>query len=198
MPFHLKAHLPTQHSPLAPLPPLHIGNSTLQRAREINMKQRPVKPVHDRHLGRRTLGIRFTRAQAPSEIRPAAIGTMLSRVGRGGDVVLLVRFTGSVQGLAGTACVGFFDIPCSLPFQRPLILYYFGSVGRTVLPTNFRDGENRLPALEHWGVGVTQRGRVPEACARQGAFGPAVVDAGEVPVYFVRGGIAVELVAHID
>ena len=42
------------------------------------------------------------------------------------------------------------------------------------------------------------RGWVAEAGGGKGAFRPAVVDAGEMPVYSVRGGVAVELIADVE
>ena len=39
---------------------------------------------------------------------------------------------------------------------------------------------------------------IPETCGGKGTFGPAIVDASEMPVYVVRGGVAVKLVADVD
>ena len=71
-------------------------------------------------------------------------------------------------------------------------------MGRTILTADFRDAENGFPALVGGAFPGGCRGRVAEAGGGEGAFGPAVVDAGEMPVYFVGGGVAVELVAHVD
>lgn len=61
---------------------------------------------------------------------------------------------------------------------------------------DFGDAEDGLPAIEARRVAL--RGGEAEAGGGEGPFGPAVVDAGEVPVYRVRGGVAVELVADVD
>ena len=66
----------------------------------------------------------------------------------------------------------------------------------TVQPANLRDAENGLPAPEARGVALG--GGKPEASGGKGSFGPAVVDAGEMPVHGVRGRVAAELVADVD
>ena len=63
------------------------------------------------------------------------------------------------------------------------------------MAADLSDAENGFPALE---TGVALRGWVAETGGGEGAFRPAVVDAGEMPVYFVRGGVAVELVADVN
>ena len=67
---------------------------------------------------------------------------------------------------------------------------------RAPLPADLRHAENGLPALEAgaagWGRRISKPGR------GQRPFRPSVVDACEVPVHPVRGGVFVELVAHVD
>ena len=62
------------------------------------------------------------------------------------------------------------------------------------MAADFSDAEDGFPALET----LALRGWVAETGRGEGAFCPAVVDAGEMPVYFVGGGVAVELVADVD
>ena len=61
---------------------------------------------------------------------------------------------------------------------------------------NLRYAEDGLPTLIDGRVAF--RGGKSEAGGGEGSFGPAVVDAGDMPVYRVRGGVAVQLVADVD
>ena len=63
------------------------------------------------------------------------------------------------------------------------------------MAADLSDTENGFPALETW---LALRGWVTETGGGKGAFCPAVVDAGEMPVYFFRSGVAVKLVADVD
>ncbi len=65
-----------------------------------------------------------------------------------------------------------------------------------MLTANVRDAEDGLPALKDGGFALGSG--ESEAGGGEGAFGPAVVDAGEMPVDGVWGGVAVELVADVD
>ena len=65
-----------------------------------------------------------------------------------------------------------------------------------VLAANVRHTEDRLPALK--GGHAILWGGEAEASRGECPFGPAVVDAGEVPVHRVWGGVAVELIADVD
>ena len=77
-----------------------------------------------------------------------------------------------------------------------LVLVVLGDGGGTVLAANVGDAEDGLPALG--GEGIAARGGEAEAGRGEGALGPAVVDAGDVPVHGVGRGVAVELVADVD
>ena len=82
------------------------------------------------------------------------------------------------------------------PAQVLLVLDYFCCCGSGVMAADFGDGEDWLPALEPFGASLGRR--VAKASAGEGTLCPAVVDAGHMPVYFVGGCVAVELVANID
>lgn len=147
------------------------------------MKQRPVQPVHDRHLRRRTLTVRLTPTQLLVEIAPAAGANGLVLLGMRNDIFLIRRRPTGLQ------------IPRALASQFPLILAVLGGISGAVSAPDLRDREDGFPGLV--GVGVL-RGRVAEAGGGKGAFRPPVVDAGEVPVYLVGRGVAVELIADVD
>ena len=78
------------------------------------------------------------------------------------------------------------------------VLVLLGGGGGAVLAAHVGHAEDGLPALQARLRHVAFGGRVAEAGGGEGAFGPAVVDAGEVPVDGVGGGVAVELVADVD
>ena len=61
--FHLSPHT-LRHTSFAP--PLNISNSTLQRTRQISMKQRSRQPMHNRHP--MSPSICLTRAKFPTKI----------------------------------------------------------------------------------------------------------------------------------
>jgi hypothetical protein len=84
--------------------------------------------------------------------------------------------------------------------RRPvyaLVLRRLRVLGGARLAADLGDAEDGLPALEA-GLDVRFGGVVAEAGGGQGALCPAAVDAGEVPVDGVGGGVAVELVADVD
>lgn len=130
--------------------------------------------------------IRLTGAKFPIKFLIAEITSTArtSGVMARNRIILIIR-----------TCMLLFDILCTLPLQLSLILAVFGSVGGAVLAADFSDAENGFPALE---TGIALRGWVAETGGGEGAFCPAVVDAGEMPVYSVGGGVAVELVADVD
>jgi len=45
---------------------------------------------------------------------------------------------------------------------------------------------------------LMQRYREAEACTRQSALGPSIVDGREMPLDDFRGSVAIKLIAHID
>lgn len=85
-----------------------------------------------------------------------------------------------------------------LPPQFHLVLAKLSRGGGGSEAADLGDAEDGFPPVKHDGGGGVGRGRVAEAGGGEGAFRPAVVDAGEVPFDFVGGGVAVELVADVD
>ena len=67
-----------------------------------------------------------------------------------------------------------FCIACSLPFDLLFVLAIFGGGSGTGITTNFRDTEDRLPALK--GLLVTFGRGIAKAGGGECTFGPAVVD----------------------
>jgi len=61
---------------------------------------------------------------------------------------------------------------------------------------NLGEAEHALPPVVD-AVGPGPLGRKPEAGRDQRPLGPPVLDAGQVPVHHLGGGVAVELVAHV-
>ena len=150
---------------------LHIGNSTLQRARQIGMEQRLVESMDGRDSRRDTLASKIAAAA-----RAGGFETVRDRF----------DFDAAVSHLVLRA----------LAFEFLLVDVVLGGRGGAVGAPDFGDAEDGLPAFEARSVAL--RGGEAEAGGGEGPFGPAVVDAGEVPVYPVRGGVAVELVADVD
>jgi len=68
--------------------------------------------------------------------------------------------------------------------------------GRAGGATDFGDAEDGLPALELADFVLVRR--ETETCGSEGALSPAIVDVGKVPVDGLGGGVAIELVAHVD
>ena len=181
---------PLHHTPSASR--LDIGNSTLQRAGEIGMEQRPIEPVYDRHRPNR----------GPLSTTTAAIGLaalqllgQIAAASRAGGVVAVRNHVGLVAADAAAAATGF--ILRALALELLFVLVVGGDGRGAVLAANVGDAEDGLPALKGRDVALP-RGREAEAGGGEGPLGPAVVDAGEVPVHRVRGGVAVQLVADID
>lgn len=173
----LRPH-PLRHTPLTP--PLNISNSTLQRTRQINMKQRSRQSMHNRHpiIPR----IRLTRAKFPTQILTDITPTARTSGVMACNRIILIR-------------ARLFDVPGALPLELLRILAVFGCCSGAVLTANLSDAENRFPASETL---LALRCWVAESGGCKGAFGPAVVDAGEMPIYFVGGRVAVELVADVE
>ena len=146
------------------------------------MKQRPVEPVHGRHPGRSpfTTAIRLAPLQFLRQIAAAR---------RAVPLLAVRNRVGLVDGL------GFRFLGALAPQLRLVLVVQRGGRG-AVLSANVRHAEDGLPALK--GRHAILRGRVAETGRGEGPFGPAVVDAGEVPVHRVRGGVAVELIADVD
>lgn len=148
------------------------------------MEQRLVEPVHGRHPspGALAAAVRFAVLELQREV--AAAG------GAGG----VEAARDGVGLVAADAAAPRFLRP--LAPQRLLVHVVLGGRRRAVLAADFRHAEDGLPALECRRVALG--GGEAEAGGGEGSLGPAVVDAGEVPVHGVRGGVAVELVADVD
>lgn len=165
---------------IPPLADLHISDGTLQRARQIDMEERSVEAMDDGHFLTGALRVGLACAQGSAEIAAAGFG---GGVARDDAVVCQLLARG-------------FDVTRALAFE---FLFVFGVLGRgggAVEAADLGDGEDGFPAFEDGGVAFG--GGVAEPGGGEGPFCPAVVDAGEVPVYLVGGGVAVELVAHVD
>lgn len=148
------------------------------------MEQRPVEPLHERHPGRGSL--EATVSLAALQLLPQVAAA------RGAGRVMAVR--DGVRLAVADAAASRFLRPLALQF---LLVHVVLCGGRgAVLPTDFRHAEYGLPALKAGRVAL--RGGETEAGRGEGSFGPSVFDAGEMPVYRVRGGVAVELIADID
>lgn len=156
------------------LSPLHIRNRALECIRQVDVEQRPIRAVHDGHLGP---------AFAVHLAGPQFLGQITARCAR----VLVGDGVGCGHGLG----VLLFDI------VRPLLVVAaLCDRGGTGIATNLRDTENGLPAVED--DAVAGRGGIAEAGRGQGASRPSVVDAGDVPINFAGRGVAIELVAYVD
>ena len=179
---------PLHHTPSASR--LDIGNSTLQRAREIGMEQRPIEPVYDRHRPNRG-------PLSATAIRLAALQLLrqIAAASRAGGVVAVRNHVRLVAADAAAAAPGF--VLRALALELLFVLRVGGDGRGAVLAADVGDAEDGLPALKGRDVALP-RGREAEAGGGEGPLGPAVVDAGEVPVHRVRGGVAVQLVADVD
>ena len=136
--------------------------------------------MHNRHP--MSSGISLARAKFPikflAEITPTARTSGVMARNR----IILIH-----------ACL--FDISRSLPLQLLLILAVFGCGGGAILAADLSDAENGFPARK---TQLALRRWVTESGGCKGAFCPAVVDAGEMPIYFVGSRVAVELVADVE
>lgn len=149
------------------------------------MEQRPVEPVHERDPGRQPPLAAAVRLAALELLRQVAAARRAGSVVAVRDHVRLVAAAAAPRRLLR-----------ALAPELLFVLRVLGDRRGAVLAANVGDAEDGLPALEGRRAGL--RGREAEAGRGEGAFGPAVVDAGEVPVHRVRGDVAVELVADVD
>ena len=157
------------------------------------MEQRQIEPIDDRDLptnGCRTAAmIRLTRTERAIEVAATAILTQHVLLGL--DEIFAIRCRlGSSRVVVAFLRIQALEIEAA-------VLLEFGGVGGGVAAAELGDGEDGFPAGGAVGGGGV-RGGVAEAGGGEGALSPAVIDAGEVPVDFVGGGVAVELVADVD
>ena len=162
-------------------PRLDVENGTLQRAREVGVEERPVEPVDGRDPARQALAAAVSLAalQLLRQVAAARRAVPLLAVGDDVRLALDARLLGALAP------------------QRLFVLAVLGRRGGAVLAANLRHAEDGLPALVGR-LAALWRGGVAEPGRGEGPLGPAVVDAGEVPVHGVGGGVAVELVADVD
>ena len=146
------------------------------------MEQRPAKAVDGGHPSRRPL-VHFAVLQLLAQIAAA----------RGAGDVMAVRNHIDLVAVADAVFSPFFR---PLASELQLVIMSLRSRRGAVLAANFRHTEDGLPALIDRRIAL--RSGEPEAGRGEGSFGPAVVDAGDMPVYRVRGGVAVQLVADVD
>ena len=64
------------------------------------------------------------------------------------------------------------------------------------IAANFGNAEDGFPAVVD--RNVVCRHMIAKTGGCEGTFGPAIVDTGEVPVYFLGRSISVQLVADVD
>ena len=152
------------------------------------MEQRPIQPMHHRHPGRRP-------RRRPHPVR---LGTFERAIETGAtaadaDAVGIGRTRNPVR-FAGSA--GLFEVARPLAPQLALILLVLGRGGGGRGPADLGNGEDGFPAVEDGAV--VRRAGVAEAGGGEGALGPAVGDAGEVPIDLLGAGVAIELVAHVN
>ena len=166
---------------------LHISNSTLQRARQIDVEQRLVEPMDGRHPSRGAL--------PPTTISLAVLQLLpdIAAARRAGAVMAVRDRVDLIAAAADTAASRLLR---PLAYQLLLVRVVLRGRRGAVHPADFRHAEDGLPALK--GRRVSLRGGESEAGGGEGSFGPAVIDAGEMPVYGVRGRVTVKLVADVD
>ena len=146
--------------------------------------------------------IRPARRQFLPDVAPAARahGVCVLTVRDVRDAVLLYCCCSSPQFCRVCTRGGnsrFLEIVRLLATELLFVFSISGHDGGAVGAADLGDAEDGLPGFVRLGVGG-RGGRVAEAGGGEGALGPAVVDAGEVPVYLVRGGVSVQLVADVD
>lgn len=143
------------------------------------MEQRQVHPVHKRNLAATTvLAVCLAGAEFFGQITPR--------------VTAAVRL---VPDLIPSDIPTLFDISGALGAELVFLVPMVRRGGGAVAPTNFGHAENGLPSPRNFAPRA--RG-IPKSPHGQGAFGPSVVDAGEVPVHFIRRGVFVQLIADVD
>lgn len=148
------------------------------------MEQRLVQPMDGRHPGRGHL--QTTISFAVLQLLPYVTATRgAGRIMAVRDRICLVTADAAVPPFLRT-----------LASQLLLIHIILCRRRRTMNSADFRHAKNRLPALKGWRI--TLRSGEPEASGGKGSFSPAIVDAGEMPIYGVRGGVTVKLVADVD
>ena len=147
------------------------------------MEQWPIKPVHNRNLSTAGApGISLASAQGAAEVTATAVSSD--------------SFVTLLDAVVLSTSLPVLDILCPLSLQLFLVFDSLRCSRGTILAADLRDGEDGFPAGKDLVAAVGSG--VAEAGGGKGALGPAVVDAGEVPVYIFGGGVAVELVADVD
>ncbi len=150
------------------------------------MKQRSVQAMHDGHALRLlpsciSFSLRELFLQVQILIADAAVGITSD----------LINVPGSScgRGLGALLRIGGGE-----PSEDLAILVALGCGCGGGGAADFSDAEDGFPSAEFLGG----EGGVAEPGGGEGSFGPAVIDACDVPLDCVRGGVAVELVADVD
>ena len=161
---------------------LHVGNSALQRTRQIDVEQGSVKTVYHSDL---------LCSGARAVISLAAADLLLHIQVLAAVAAVLVDFVFQHHGLA--TALGL-DVRSAGRRSLVEVGLDFGCGCGAGGTADLGNGEDWFPSViffcgERW-VSKTSR------CER--TLGPAVVDACDVPLNNFRCGIAVELIAHIN
>ena len=159
------------------------------------MEQRSVDAVH---------GDRTTTAAVGTEARASGSGDSFGAGGGGFERADSFGGVGGgtgfdVHGVATCSLVVLLTTSAGGHGRAKLLLVHLllsGGGSALELAPDFGDGEDGFPATD-LAVGHGGRG-VAEAGGDEGALGPAVADAGHVPVDDVGRGVPVELIAHVD
>ena len=150
------------------------------------MEQGSVEPVDGRHPGRDPLA---------TAVGFAAL-ELLRQIAAARRAVSVPVVRDHVHLAADAPTSRFLRVRGALAPQLLFVFVVLRDRRGAVLPANVRHAEYRLPALKGWYAVL--RGGEAETGGDEGPFGPAVVDAGEMPVHRVWGGVAVELVADVN
>lgn len=163
---------------------LRVGQCTLQGTGQVDMEERPVQALDQRH---------FTAVPVRLAVRQSALQLVVmstAAVGRGFNAVsFAIR---CVRVVLET----FFDVSSLLlRLVRLLVVHELGQRGGGGTALDFGNAEDRLPSVKSIFGGW---GRVAETGGGQSSLGPAVVDVGEMPLHGLGSGVEIQLVAHID
>jgi hypothetical protein len=143
--------------------PLHIGHGAIQRRRDIDVEQRPIKPLHN------------SDAAGPGA-RPRSLLVIHTPAVRLAMLELLVEGPG-VNRRAARLDRALFNVHAAhqrLVALDVAVLAGLGLGGRRVAATYLGDGEDGFPAVRAARVGL--RRVVAEAGGRQRALRPPAVD----------------------
>lgn len=161
-----------------------VGQCTLQCTGQVDMEERPVQTLDERHFTAVPVRLAFRQiALQFIVISTAAVGWGLNAVGLALRCVRVVLET-------------LFDVTVLLlRLVGLLVVHELGERRGGGTALDFGNTEDRLPSVKSV---FRDWSRVAEPGGSQGSLGPAVVDVGEMPLHGLRSGIVIQLVAHID